>query len=136
MKLNVTYDSNALATAPAAFFSAVDYVVTLFNTIFTNTATVNIEVGYGDFPYDGSQLTSYLGLNQQNNVVSANYSEARQALIDEGAPGASTLPSTSPFRGQLEMGSAQEKALGLIGSSGALDGWVGIASNAEVRQLG
>src|SRR6266571_5200971 len=100
MKLNVTYDSNALATAPAAFFSAVNYVVTLFNTIFTSTATVNIEVGYGDFPYDGSQITSYLGLAQQNNVVSTSYSQARQALINESAPGASTLPSTSPLSGQ------------------------------------
>ncbi len=135
MQFNVTYDANTLATAPSGFFSAVNYVVTLFDTTFTNTATVNIEVGYGDFPYDGSQVTSYLGLNQQNNVVSASYSQVRQALINEGAPGASTLPSTSPLNGQLELGSAQEKALGLIGSSSALDGWVGIASNAELQRL-
>jgi len=33
------------------------------------------------------------------------------------------------------MGSAQEKALGLIGASSALDGWVGIASDAELQLL-
>src|SRR6266436_5134228 len=135
MILNVTYDAAALATAPAGFFSAVNYVVALFDATFTNTATVNIEVGYGDFPYDGSLLNSYLGLNQQNNVVSVSYSQVRQALVNEVAPGASTLPSTSPFSGQLQMGSAQEKALGLIDASTALDGWVGIASNAALQQL-
>src|SRR5216683_3295362 len=98
MNLNVTYDAITLATAPSGFFSAVNYVVNLFDAIFTDAATVNIEVGYGDFPYDGSLLSSYLGLNQQNNVVSASYSEVRQALVNEGAPGASTLPSTSPLR--------------------------------------
>src|SRR6266481_2367215 len=105
MILNVTYDAAALATAPAGFFSAVNYVVALFDATFTNTATVNIEVGYGDFPYDGSLLTSYLGLNQENNIVSASYSQVRRSLVNEGAFGASTLPSTSPISGQLELGS-------------------------------
>src|SRR6266478_748607 len=94
MQLNVTYDAVTLATAPSAFFSAVNYVVTLFDATFTNNATVNIEVGYGVFPYDNSQLVYYLGLNEQNNIVSASYSQVRQALVNEGADGASTLPST------------------------------------------
>jgi hypothetical protein len=136
MQLNVIYDAITLATAPSGFFSAVNYVVSLFNTTFTNSATVNIEVGYGEFPYDGSLLTDFLGENLQNNVVPANYSQVRQALVNEAAPGAGTLPSTSPINGQLELGSAQEKALGLIGPSSALDGWVGIASNAELQLLG
>src|SRR6266700_938182 len=115
MQFNITYDANTLATAPVGFFSAVNYVVDLFNKTFTNTAVVNIEVGYGDFPYDGSSLGSFLGENIQNNIVSANYSQVTQALVSEGAAGASTLPSSSPISGQLELGSAQEKALGLIG---------------------
>src|SRR5439155_14719147 len=135
MQLNVTYDANTLATAPAGFFSAVNYVVALFDAIFTNNASINIEVGYGDLPYDGSLLTSVLGENVQNNVVSGSYSQVAQILAGEGAPGASTLPSTSPISGRLELGSAQQKALGLIGASSALDGWVGIASNAELQRL-
>src|SRR5579864_9284738 len=136
MLLNVSYDENTLATAPSEFFTAVNYVVALFDTTFTNTATVNIEVGYGDFPYDGSQLTSNLGESQQNNIVSAGYSQVTQALVGEAAPGASTLPSSSPIGGSLELGSAEEKALGLIGASSALDGWVGIASDAELQGFG
>ena len=69
MQLNVTYDAITLATAPSGFFSAVNYVVALFDATFTNSATVNIEIGYGDFPLDGSPLFSFLGLNEQNNIV-------------------------------------------------------------------
>src|SRR4029077_7221119 len=136
MKLNVTYDANPRAPAPADFYAAVNYVVNLFDSTFANNANISIEIGYGDFPYDGSQLTSDLGESQQNNIVSASYSQVTQALANEGAPGASTLPSNSPINGQLMLGSAQEQALGLIGSSGTLDGWIGVASNAELQQFG
>jgi hypothetical protein len=136
MQLNVTYDANTLATAPSEFFTAVNYVVALFDATFTNTATVSVEVGYGDFPFDGSPLTSDLGESQQNHIVSAGYSQVRQALVDENAPGASTLPSSSPISGTLQLGSAEEKALGLIGASSALDGWVGIASDSELQAFG
>src|SRR5216683_1134605 len=135
MNVNVTYDTNTLTTAPSDFFIAVNYVVSLFDTTFTNNASINIEVGYGDFPYDGTQLTSYLGESQQNNIVSASYSQVTQALVNDSASGASTLPSSSPISGRLQVGSAQEKALGLIGTNGTLDGWVGIASDAELQQL-
>src|SRR6266851_5269041 len=135
MNVNVTYDANTLATAPSDFFTAVNYVVSLFDTTFINNASINIEVGYGDFPYDGTQLTSYLGESQQNNIVSASYSQVTQALVNDSASGASTLPSSSPISGRLQVGSAQEKALGLIGTNGTLDGWVGIASDAELQQL-
>jgi Ca2+-binding RTX toxin-like protein len=133
VNLDISYDSQTLSNAPAAFFTAVNYVVQLFDTTFTNDATVNIEVGYGDLPSDRS-LVAPLGESQQNNVVSESYSQVRQALIGEGAAGSSTLPAAAPISGSLVMGSAEEKALGLIGSNGALDGWVGIASNATLQQ--
>ena len=54
MNLNISYGSTS--GAPAAFFSAVNYVVGLFDATFTNNATVNIEIGYGAFPFDGSTV--------------------------------------------------------------------------------
>ena len=134
MQLNVSYDSTTSATAPTAFFDAVSYVVNLFDRIFTNNSTVNIEVGYGTFPEDGSPVTS-LGVSDQNNVVFGNYSSIRQTLIGEGAPGANTLPSVSPFTGNITLGSAEQKALGLVGADSSLDGWVGIASDDELTQM-
>jgi hypothetical protein len=133
MNLNITYDSNTLNSAPSGFFSAVNYVVGLFNATFTNNVTVNIEIGYGTFPYDNSTVPA-LGESEQNGLVWGNYSQVRQALINEAVPGASTLLSSSPLRGNLAIDSAQEKALGLIGASTTLDGWVGIASEATLSQ--
>jgi hypothetical protein len=135
MNLNITYDSHTLSTAPAAFFSAVAYVVSALDANFTNNVTVNIEIGYGNFPYDNSTVPA-LGESEQNGLTWGNYSQVRQALTNEGAPGSSTLPVTSPLSGSLVLSSAQEKALGLIGPSNALDGWVGIASDATLSQIG
>jgi len=75
-----------------------------------------------------------LGESEQNGLVLGNYSQVRQALINEGAPGSSTLPSSSPETRSLVLDSGQEKALKLIGASSALDGWVGIASDTTLAQ--
>ena len=66
MNLNISYGSTS--GAPAAFFSAVNYVVGLFDATFTNNATVNIEIGYGAFPFDGSTVPP-LAESQQANLV-------------------------------------------------------------------
>src|SRR5947207_13619841 len=105
MLLNITYDTSTLGTAPSAFFGAVNYVVALFDATFTNNVTVNIEVGYGTFPYDNSTVPA-LGESQQNGLVFGTYSQVRQALINEGAPGSSTLSSSSPLAGNLAIDSA------------------------------
>jgi hypothetical protein len=132
MNLNISYDANTLRNAPSTFFSDVNYVANLFDSTFKTNAIVNIEVGYGTFPYDNSTVSG-LGESIENNVVAANYGQVEQQLLSTGAPGASTLPAAAPIAGTLIMGSAQEKALGLMGASGALDGWVGIASNATLN---
>src|ERR1044071_8782221 len=135
MNLNISYDAAHPGAAPPAFFSPVNYVVGLFDATFTNNVTVNIQIGYGAFPFDGSTVPP-LGESQQANLVFGNYSQLRQGLLNEGAPGASTLPASSPLGGGLVLGSAQEKALGLTGPSSSLDGWVGIASDATLQQIG
>src|SRR4051794_20439840 len=133
MNLNITYDANTLRNAPAAFFSAVNYVVNVFDNIYTNNATVNIEIGYGTLPYDNSTVHA-LGESYQNGLDFVSYPKARQQLINMGAPGSTALPPSSPNAGALVMGSAQQQALGLIGASGTLDGWVGVASNATLQR--
>jgi hypothetical protein len=135
MNLNISYDSNTQSSAPSAFFGAVNYVASLFDATFTNNATINIEIGYGNFPFDGSTVQP-LAESMQNNLVFASYSQVRQSLLGEGAPGATTLPDSSPLNGGLVLGSAEERALGLIGASNALDGWVGVASDATLAGIG
>src|ERR1700676_1424326 len=104
MNLNITYDQNTLNSAPAAFFSAVSYVVSAFDANFTNNVTVKIKIGYGNSPYDNSTVPA-LGESEQSGLAWGNYSQVRQALINEGAPGSSTLPSTSPLGGSLVVSS-------------------------------
>jgi hypothetical protein len=133
MNLNISYDPNTLNNAPAAFFSAVNYVRNLFGPLFTNNVTVNVEIGYGTFPLDNS-IVPALGESEQNHVTSVGYSQVVQHLVNGGAPGSGTLSASSPIPGFLTMGSAQEKALGLLGASNSLDGWVGVASDATVTQ--
>src|SRR5260370_9688959 len=109
MPINVTYDSNTMATAPSAFFAAVNFVVNLFDTTFTNTATINIEVGYGKFPLDGSTVPA-LGESLQNNAAFFDYSLVKNTLVSDSAPGATSLLSSSPISGQLVLGTAVYQA--------------------------
>src|SRR5205085_9257492 len=131
MNLNISYSSNTLTNAPAAFFSAVNYVREIFDSLFTNNVTVNVEIGYGRFPLDNS-IVPALGESEQNHVTSVGYSQVVPHLLNEGAPGSGTLSASSPISGFLTMGSAQEKALGLLGASNTLAGWDGVASDATV----
>lgn len=135
MQIKVTYDANTLANAPAAFYTAVDYVVNLFDTSFSNPATINIEVGYGDFPLDGSTVAP-LGESEQNTLSSADYATVKNLLAGENTAGSLTLPSSSPLSGGLVIDSAAAKALGLAGPSNVTDGWVGIASDAALKADG
>ena len=129
LNLNVSYDSNTLNNAPAAFFNAVNYVSNLFDSLFNKHVLVNVEIGYGTFPLDNSMVPA-LRESEQNHVTSVGYSQVVQHLVNQGAPGSGTLSASSPVSGVLLMGSAQEKALGLLGASSSLDGWVGVASDA------
>src|SRR5438105_6405024 len=113
MNLNISYDPNTLNSAPAAFFSAVNYVRNLFDPLFTNNVTVNIEIGYGTFPLDNS-IVPALGESEQNHVTSVGYSQVVQHLLNEGAPGSGTVSASPPISGSRIMGAAEENALGVL----------------------
>src|SRR5690349_8666320 len=94
--------------APAGFDAAVKYVTNLYDNLFSANVTVYINVDYGPVG-GGSQTVPRLG--QSNwNLYDFSYSFVRQALISMGAPGANTLPTTSPFpNATLWLTTAQEK---------------------------
>jgi hypothetical protein len=134
MNLNITYDQVTLNTAPSTFFTAVNYVVNLFDSTFTNNVTINIKIGYGELPYDNSVMPP---LGKSVCIFSnPTYLQVRQILTNEAAAGSDTLPLVPPITGNLTLTTAQAKALGLLGPSTALDGWIGIASNAQLQHLG
>ena len=87
MSLNISYGSTS--GAPAAFSSAVNYVVGLFDATFTNNATVNIEIGYGAFPFDGSTvppLAESAGSQRQFKVARDSDLTERDSDLTKTAP--------------------------------------------------
>ena len=126
--LNVTFDQS-VNSAPSGFVSAVNYVVSYFDSLFTTTATININVGYGEV--NGTAMPGgYLG-ESETNYFGETYNAVKSALLAQNAPGASTLPTTSPAAGTLYLGSAEAKSLGLYSSTTSTDGYVGLSSSVS-----
>ncbi|MGD0721624.1 MAG: NF038122 family metalloprotease [Roseiarcus sp.] len=129
---NVTYDQSQSAL-PSGFVAAVNYVVSYYESVFTNAATVNIDVGYGEI--DGTSLGAGNLGESESYIASVPYAQAVAAL-DANEPAASqqaayaTLPASTPVAGgTMWMTTAQEKAVGLLsGTNAALDGYVGFSS--------
>src|SRR6266852_6289548 len=101
MQINVTYDSNTLASAPSAFFATVNFVVNLFDTTFTNTATINIEVGYGKFPLDGSTVEKALCLIGSNSTLDGWVCVASNATLQTHGDAWSFSPPATPGSNQV-----------------------------------
>jgi hypothetical protein len=133
MKINVTFDPSA-ASAPPGFEAAVNYVVGLFDSTFTNPVTINVDVGWGEV--DGQKLgAGNLGESIEqfsqgygyNQILNAFNAVTRQA----GDPiPADVLPVVDPTgAGTLDPGSAGARALGLTpATSNMIDGWIGLSS--------
>jgi hypothetical protein len=126
VQINITYDSS-VNNAPAAFKTGVQAAVQYLESEFTNSVIVNIDVGYGEI--DGQSMEAdALGESLWSQAISESYSSVRNALLAENAPGASTLPASSPDQGALVMSTAEAKALGLLTNNGSIDGYVGFSS--------
>ena len=124
MQINVSFDQSQ-SSLPSGFVTAVDYVVSYFDTLFTNNVTINIHVGYGEIA--GQTLAANaLGESYAPQYLQESYSSVRTALQGQGAPGASTLPSSSPLSGSLYMPQAEAQAMGL--TSAVSTSYVGFSS--------
>jgi hypothetical protein len=126
MQIDITYDSS-VNSAPSAFKTDIGIAVQYLESEFTNPVTISIDVGYGEI--DGRSLQSDdLGESEWAQDVPESYTTVRNTLIAEGAPGASTLPISSPNQGTLYISPAEAKALGLSVNDGGIDGYVGFSS--------
>jgi len=124
--LEVNFDQSQ-SSLPSGFVAAVDYVVSYFDSLFSNNVTLTIDVGFGEI--DGQALQRGDIGESLANGASVGYGTVRNALIGQGAPGSSTLPTTSPAGGaSLFMASSEQKALGIVSNNGGLDGWAGFSA--------
>lgn len=126
LAININWDSS-VDSAPAAFKTGVLTAVQYLEGLFTNPVSLTINVGYGEVA--GQALVSNaLGESIASYTANISYSQLRNALIGENAPGASTLPVTSPFSGHVVLSTAEAKALGFVTSNSGPDGYVGFSS--------
>src|SRR5690348_9214308 len=123
MNINVIYDTS-VNNAPAGFKTGIAAAVDFLDKEFTNPVTITIHVGYGEV--DGQALDAdALGESFYPVSEPESYSAVRNALLSIGAPGASTLPVTSPFSGTLYVTPAEAIGLGLplTFSDGGVEGY-------------
>jgi hypothetical protein len=122
MNIVVQYDSS-VSNAPAGFKAAVASAVQFLDTTFSNPVTITIAAGYGEV--GGHSLgPSVLG-ESSTFLTSVSYAQLENALP------AGTLPSSDPTSGgSYEISMAEAQALGILGASGIVDGFVGFSSTA------
>ena len=123
MNINISYDPGTAATG-TAFDAAVNEVVAILDELFTNNITVNIQFGFGTL--NGAAVgAGDLGQSIWNQAYTASYSAFHSALSASG----DIVPTTNPFgAAAIVASSAEMKALGLIGASATIDGYVGIGT--------
>jgi hypothetical protein len=125
VQIDINYDSS-VANAPSSFETDVNIAVQYLESLFTNPITITIDVGYGEI--DGQPLENGALGESEANYIGEDYSQVRSALIAQNAPGSSTLPTTSPLNGVVEIPTAEAMALGLLASSSP-NGYVGFSSS-------
>ena len=130
MIIDIDWDSS-VSSAPSGFVTAVDSVVSFYESHFSNPVTITIDVGYGEI--DGMALRSG-DLGESESVLTyVSYSQLQTALANNAnaigdTAAAASLPSTSPVNGNYYLSTAEAKALGISGASSSLDGYVGFSS--------
>lgn len=132
MIINVTFDPSA-ATAPQGFEADVNYVVSLFDSMFTNPVTINIDVGWGEVNGQAMSKGS-LGESLQRSSTGFSFLQLAAAANSTASAGnpipSLAMPTFDPTNGgTFDPGSAEARALGLAPStSGVVDGWIGLTS--------
>src|SRR4051812_18439737 len=139
MNINLEYDAQALA-APQSFRDAMQTAADQLEAAFTDSITINISVGYGE--YQGSAIAS--NISEGAAVAgSESYSSLRSQLAssatsaDDNASIAS-LPAGSSLEGQssFSISTAQQKAFGLLAANApGIDGYVGMGTGFGVNLI-
>ena len=134
MIINISYDSS-VSSAPSAFKTAFAAAVQFLENTFTNPITINIDVGFGEIGPNNTALGSN-ALGESNTFFNNyTYTQVRNALVadttsaDQVSAG-NSLPAADPTNGgNYWVATAEAKALGLMGPSGAVDGYIGFSSS-------
>ena len=129
--IDVVWDSS-VSHAPVGFTTAVDQVVSYYESHFSNPVTITIDVGYGEIA--GQSLVAGALGESETALTSVSYAQLQSALVTNAnaigdTAAAASLPTTSPVAGgQYWLATAEAQALGLSGASAGVNGYVGFGS--------
>jgi hypothetical protein len=135
MTINLVFDSNA-QSAPQSFRDGMQTAASIIDAAFSDPVTINIEVGFGEFPGGGS-ISPNVSEGGFAQSISESYPTLRNLLASHETSAndrtsVNSLPNTTTIQGQANVviGSGLAKALGVLApSNGALDGIVGMGTN-------
>jgi hypothetical protein len=136
LNIDLTFDqpTNSL---PAGFVASLDAVAQFYDSLFTNPITVNIDVGYGEIGNTTPPTTLGPGVLGESEAYfnQFSYSQIKSALVADATSAdqvsaANSLPAADPTNGgNFWVSTAEAKALGLMGASSAIDGYVGFSNS-------
>ena len=134
MNINFMYDAS-VASAPAGFQTALATVAQAASLYFTNSITINIEVGWGEFA--GKPLSvNELGMTDAATLISGSigltYAQLKTELMQHASSiddviAITNMPASDPSGGGLiYVSSSQQKAWGLLPANApGIDGAIG-----------
>lgn len=139
---NLELDANA-ASAPSSYISGWTTAATLLSEAIADPITVNIEIGYTEYPADNSAISAGWAYGGPAYGSSYTYTELRHFLSGTGASDVisaiNALPSTSSLNGVTDfyVASTEEKAFGQIAASAtAIDGYAGFGTGWDGAIVG
>ena len=135
MTIDVVYDSS-VSSAPAGFVTAVNQVASWYESHFSNSVTVTIDVGFGEVA--GQSLASGALGESETALTSVSYAQLQSALVQNAnaigdTAAAASLPASSPVGGQFWVPTAEAEALGINGAIAPVNGYVGFSSTANFQ---
>ena len=135
LTINVIYDSS-VTSAPAGFKAEVNAAVQYLESLYNDSITITIDVGYGEVA--GSKLSAGALGESETYLNSYSYSQLATAMKADAtsasdASAIATLLATNPTgNGTFWVSTAESKALGLAPSGTSIDGYVGFASSTNI----
>lgn len=131
-QIDLIWDSS-VASAPAGFKQAIVAAAQFLTSLFSNSAIVNIDIGYGEVA--GTALGSgALGESESYGYLTS-YATVVNALAHDNYP--VVTAANAPTGAQFFVTSAEAKVMGLASANGtAVDGFIGLSSGNPMDYSG
>jgi len=136
LQIKLIWDTSvgAMGSLMSTFENAVITAAKFYTTMYSTHETINIQVGFGEVA--GQSLPSgalaasesYGYLEKYATVAAALKQDANWSAVQKSAD--ATLPATDPTKGgNFFVTTAEAKALGQVGASSSVDGYIGLSSS-------